>query len=77
MDVGVKILFVMIVALEELFFRCSFSLESFDQVILIGLNGDGFSWLDDYGTVSKVIKFLDKRADASVSIIDVCHVLNV
>ncbi len=70
---GIKILFVMIMALEELFFRCRFGLESLDEVMLVVLNGDRFGGLDEYGSVSEVIEFLDEGADCSVSIIEVCH----
>lgn len=70
---GVKILFFMIMTLEELFFRCRFGLESLDQIILVGLNGDRFGRLDEYGSVSEVIEFLDEGTDGSVSIIEVGH----
>ena len=63
----------MIITLEELLFRCRFGLESLDEIILVGLNGDRFGRLDEYGSVSEVIEFLDKGADGSVSIIEVGH----
>lgn len=73
MDLSVKILFVVIMALEELFFRYRLCLESFDKIVLMGLNGDRLGWVDEDWSISEMVKFLDKGTDGSVSIVEICH----
>ena len=74
MNMGVQVLFVMIVGLEELFFGCRFSLESPDKLILLWLDGNYLGLLDEYSSISQMIEFLNKWVDGSVSIIYIGHV---
>ena len=60
MNMGVQVLFVMIVGLEELFFGCRFSLESSDKLILLWLDGNYLGLLDEYSSISQMIEFLNK-----------------
>jgi hypothetical protein len=73
MNMGIKILFIMIIALEELSFGCRFGLESLGKLTFLCLDGNGFSGLYKDGAISQMIKFLNKRTDGPVSKIEISH----
>jgi hypothetical protein len=52
MNMHVEILFIMIIALEELSFGCRFGLESLGKLTFLGLYGNGFRRLYKNGAIS-------------------------